>query len=84
MRVIESSGLGLLELLGPRLISGEDGEGLGGDEHVWEVMNTCGDPRAWLQSVLPSVLHEGKSLPMLVVSLSDAQVRRVRLWMHAR
>ena len=28
MRVIESGGLGLLELLGPRLISGEDGEGL--------------------------------------------------------
>lgn len=29
-----SCGLGLLELLGPRLISGEDGEDLDGDEYV--------------------------------------------------
>ena len=53
-----NTGLGLLkilELLGPRLISNEgrdDDEGggnLGGDEHVWKVVNTCGTLRAWPQ-----------------------------------
>ena len=49
MKVRKTCELGLLELLSPRLIPGEDGEGLGNDEHVWKVMNTCGNLHAWPQ-----------------------------------